>query len=75
MGELVDRAAIEFSRCDEFVAGSEQLLQHDDLRGVSRRHRERGGAAFKGGDALFEHRLGRIPDPGIDVSKCLQSEQ
>jgi hypothetical protein len=73
--ELVDRTAIEFSRCDELVAGSQQLLQHDHLRGVSRRHRERGGAAFKGGDALFEHRLGRVPDPGVDVSERLQPEQ
>ena len=75
VGELVDRAAIEFSRGDDLVAGPQQLLQHDDLCGVSRCHRERGGAAFKGGDALFKHRLGRISDPGVDVSERLQSEQ
>ena len=75
MGELVDRAAIEFSRGDEFVAGPKQLLQHDDLGRVSRRHRERGGAALECGDAFFQHRLCRVSDPGVDVAERLQSEQ
>ena len=75
VGELVDRAAIEFSRGDEFVAGHQQLLKHDDLRGVSRRDRERGGAAFERGDAFLQHRLGRVSDAGIDVSERLQPEQ
>ena len=75
VGELVDRAAIEFSRGDEFVAGHQQLLQHDDLRGVARGHRQRGGAAFERRDALFQHRVGRIADAGIDVAERLQPEQ
>ena len=57
--ELVDRAAIEFSRGDELVAGHHQLLQHDDLRGVPRGHRQRGRAAFQRRDALFQHGGGR----------------
>src|SRR2546421_3325749 len=34
VADLVDRAAIEFSRGDEFVAGPQQLLHDHDLRGV-----------------------------------------
>ena len=75
MGELVDRAAIEFSRGDEFVAGHQQLLQHHDLRGVTGGDRERRGAAFQRRDALFQHRVGRIADAGIDVAERLQAEQ
>ena len=75
VGELVDRAAIEFSRGDEFVAGLHQLVQHDHLRGVAGGDRKRGGAAFERGDALFQHRVGRVADAGIDVAERLQAEQ
>ena len=75
MGELVDRSAIQFARRDEFVAGHQQLLQHHHLRGVAGGHRERRGAAFERRDALFQHRVGRISDPGIDVAESLQPEQ
>ena len=51
------------------------MLKHDDLRGVSGRHRQRGGAAFERCDALFQHRVGRISDAGIDVAERLQAEQ
>ena len=71
MSELVDGAAVEFSRGDEFVAGLKQLLQHDDLRRVSRRHRERGGATLECCDALFQHCLCRVSDPGVDVAERL----
>ena len=75
VGELVDRAAIEFSRGDEFVAGLQQLLQHDDLRGMARGDRKRRGSALEGCDALLQHGVGRIADAGIDVAEGLQSEQ
>ena len=58
-----------------FVAGHHQLLQHDHLRGVAGSDRERRGAAFERGDALFQHRVGRVADAGIDVAECLQAEQ
>ncbi len=61
VGELVDRTAIEFSRGDEFVAGHQQLLQHDDLRGVAGGHRQRRRAAFERRDALFQHRVVGLP--------------
>ncbi len=75
MGELVDRAAIELSRRDEFVAGPQQLLQHHHLGSVSGRYCERRRAAFQRCDALFQHRGGRIADARIDVAERLQSEQ
>ena len=75
VGELVDRAAIELSRGDEFVAGHQQLLQHHHLRGVARGDGKRRGAALERGDALFQHRVGGIADAGIDVAERLQPEQ
>src|SRR5258705_5424301 len=35
MGELVDRATVEFARRDELVAGHQQLLEYNNLRGLS----------------------------------------
>ena len=75
MRELVDRAAIEFSRGDELVARHQQLLQHHDLRRVSRGNRQRRGAAFQRRNALFQHGGGRVADAGIDVAERLQPEQ
>ena len=34
-----------------------------------------GGAAFERGDALLQHRVGRIADARIDVAEGLQPEQ
>ena len=73
--ELVDRAAIEFSRGDEFVAGLQQRLEHDHLRRMARGDRKRGRAAFERRHALLQHRIGRVADAGIDVAERLQAEQ
>jgi hypothetical protein len=75
VGELVDRAAIEFSRGDELIAGHQQLLKHHELRGVAGGGRKRRSAAFEGGDAFLKHGSGRIGDAGIDVAERLQPEQ
>ena len=75
VGELVDRAAIEFARGDEFVAGLQQLLEHHHLRGMAGSDGERRGAAFQRRDALFQHGGGRVGDAGIDVAERLQAEQ
>jgi hypothetical protein len=42
---------------------------------MARGHGQRGGAAFKRGDALFEHGLGRVHDAGVDVAEGLEAEQ
>jgi len=34
VGELIDGATVEFTRRDEFVAWHQQLLEHNNLRGV-----------------------------------------
>src|SRR5579871_4059093 len=73
--ELVDRAAIELARRNEFVAGSEQHLKDNHLRGVTGCGRERRGAALESGDTLFQHGLGRISNAGINVAEGLQSKQ
>ncbi len=73
--ELVDRAAVELFRRDEFVAGLQQAMENQKLRRVARCHRQARRAAFERGDALFEHRIGRIADARIDVAEGLQAEQ
>ncbi len=73
--ELVDRAAVELARGDELVAGRHQAVEHQHLRGVAGGDREPRGAAFERGDALLQHRVGRIADAGVDVAEGLQAEQ
>ena len=73
--ELVDRAAIELFRGDELVAGLQQAMKDQHLRRMAGGGGEPGGAAFERGDALLEHRGGRIADAGIDVAERLQAEQ
>ena len=45
------------------------------LRGVAGGDRERRGAAFERGDALLQHRVGRVADARVDVAEGLQAEQ
>ena len=73
--ELVDRATVELLRGDELLAGSHQDVHHHDLGGMPGGDREPGGAAFERRHPLFEHRVGRVADAGIDVAERLQPEQ
>lgn len=50
-------------------------MKHEDLGGMAGSDRERPGAAFERGDALFEHVVGRVAEPRIDVAEGLQAEQ
>ena len=75
MAELVDRAAIEPARSDEIVARPHDGVEHQHLRRMAGRHRQRGRAAFKRGDPLLQHRLSGVHDAGVDVSEGLQAEQ
>ena len=75
VAELVDRSAVQFARCYELIARHQELLQHHHLRGMAGSDRERRGAAFEGRDALFQHRVGRVADAGVDVAERLQPEQ
>ena len=73
--ELVDRAAIEPARGDEFLAGAHQGLEDDELGGMARGDGERRGAAFERRHALLQNRLGRVHDARIDIAELLEPEQ
>ena len=73
--ELVDRAAVELGRGDEFVAGLHQRVEDDRLRGVAGGDGERRRRALERGDALFQRRRRRVGDAGVDVAERLQAEQ
>ncbi len=75
VAELVDRAAIELARRDEFVTGVEQHLESHNLCRVAGGYRQCRGAAFESCDTLLQHRLRRVADPGIDIAERLQAEQ
>ena len=75
MIELVDRAAIELLRRHELVAGLQQAMKNQNLRGVAGSDCKPRRAAFERGDPLLEHGIGRIADARIDVAEGLQPEQ
>ena len=50
-------------------------MHHDHLGGVPGGDGEAGGAAFERGDALLEHRVGRVADARIDVAESPEREQ
>ena len=73
--ELGQRAAIEIARGDELVARRHQREEDQELRRVARGGGDRGAPAFEAGDALFEHRDGRVGQPRIDVAEIVQVEE
>ena len=50
-------------------------MKNQHLRRVAGCRRKSRGAAFERGNALFEHRGGRVADPRINVAEGLQTEQ
>src|SRR5262249_56145537 len=73
--KVIDRAAVKLFCRHEFIAWPHQTVHDDDLGGMARGNRQTRGAAFERGDALFQHRVGRIADARIDVAEGLQAEQ
>ena len=73
--ELVDRAAIELGRGDEFVAGRQQGVEGEEFRRMAGGDAERSRAALERCDALFQHRRRRVGDARVDVAERLQAEQ
>ena len=75
MIELVDRAAIQLLRGDEFVARLHQRMHDQHLRRMAGGDSEPGRAALERRDPLLQHGAGRIADTRVDVAEGLQAEQ
>ena len=75
VGEEIPGAAVEVGRADDVVAGLGDVLDRDRGRGLAGAHRQGGGAAFHGRDALLEHIAGRVHDPGVDIAELFQGEE
>ncbi len=73
--EQIDAAAIERGRSDDVVAGVEQGRDRQMQRGHAARRADGADATFQRGKPLFEHRRGRVRNPGIDVSCAFEIEQ
>jgi hypothetical protein len=73
--ELVDRTAIELARGHEFIARAHQRVEGQKLRGMAAAAGKTGAAVFQRRDAFFQHRIGRVHQPRIDVAEDLQVEQ
>ena len=56
-------------------AGAHQRRHREVQRGLSARRRHRADAAFERGDALLEHRRGRVGDARVDMARAFQIEQ
>ena len=73
--EQVPGPAIEVGGADEIVARLADVLNGEQRGGLARGESQRSDAAIEGGDALLEHRGGRVHDAGIDVAELGQTEQ
>jgi hypothetical protein len=62
-------------RGDEIFARPHERVEHQQLRRVAGRDRQRRRAALERRDALLEHGLRRVHDAGVDVAERLQPEQ
>ena len=75
MREQVVGAAVERRRADDIRAILGDRLDRIGDRGLARCKGQRGEAAFKCGEALFQDVRRRIHDPRVDVAGNLQVEQ
>ena len=57
------------------VAGVKERRDGEVQRGHAARGADRADAAFQRGQALFEHRRGRVRNPGVDVACAFEIEQ
>ena len=68
-------AAVQSGGRDDVVAGLGNGLNRVADGRHARGHGQRGNAAFQLGHALFEHRVGRVHDAGVDVARDFEVEQ
>ena len=71
----VVRAAVQRRRRDDVASGLGEVQQRQRLRRLPARSGERADAALQRGDAIFERRLRRVHDAGVDVAELAQPEQ
>ena len=71
----IDRAAIERRRCDDVVARTRQRRDGQMQGRHPARGADRSDAPFKRGDALLQHRRGRVGDAGIEMAGALEIEE
>jgi hypothetical protein len=75
VGEEVPGAAVKVGRADDVVAGLGDVLDRHRRGGLARADTQCRDAPFEGGDALFEHRVRRVHDAGVDVAKFLEAKE
>ncbi len=68
--EEVPGAAVKVGRADEIVARLADVLHREQRCGLTRGERQRGDTAFERGNALLEHRSGRVHDAGVDIARA-----
>ena len=73
--EEVVGAAVDRAGGDEVVAGLRDVQDREGRRRLAARQQEGAGAALERGDALLDHCLGRVHDPGVDVAELGEREQ
>ena len=70
----IERAAIEVVGSDNVVAVACDILQRIGCGSGTRSHSEGSHTTFEGCDALLKHRLGRIGETAIDISRVAKRE-
>src|SRR5690606_29905567 len=73
--ELRDRSAVELRRSEELVAGLHEGEEGEHLRGMARCAGDGAAPARQFGDALLEHRDGRVGEARVDVAVGLKVEE
>ena len=73
--QQVGAAAIERLGGDDMPAGAHQGRDREVERGLAARGRDRADPALERGDALLQHRRGRVRDARVDVAGALEVEQ
>lgn len=75
MGKQIPRAAIQISRAHDVVARAGKVLEGKSRSRLPRGERQPCRTAFERGDTLFQHVIGRVHDPGVDVAQLFQREK
>ena len=73
--ELVVGASVEEGGGHEIVTGLQDVVQRDELRGLSRTHGQGGHAAFQRRDPFLEYVRGGVHDARVDVPELPEAEQ